>query len=146
MKKRKNKAIRIIPAKESKTPYKNRSPIFETYKNTKHNIKVKNPPLPPPPSPLHLYDVPWGKSRAIASLQDNACSYTDRINVVLLYPSRVTGTEDKHPSNFALRRLLGLERLLRDGRAGWLMGPSNEVLRQFIGKTALFGAESLDLW
>ena len=40
----------------------------------------------------------------------------------------------------------GVERLLRDGRAGWLMGPSNEVLRQFIGKTALFGSESLDLW
>ena len=65
---------------------------------------------------------------------------------VPLYPSRVTGTEDIHPSNFALRLLLGLERLLRDGRAGWLMGPSNEVLRQFIGKTALFGVGSLDLW
>ena len=40
----------------------------------------------------------------------------------------------------------GVERLLRDGRAGWLMGPSNEVLRQFVGKTALFGLNSLDTW
>ena len=26
------------------------------------------------------------------------------------------------------------------------MGPTNEVLRQFIGKTALLGMESLDYW
>jgi len=35
---------------------------------------------------------------------------------------------------------------LRDGKAGWVMGPTNEVLRQFIGKTALLGMESLDYW
>ncbi|KAJ7375928.1 hypothetical protein OS493_037993 [Desmophyllum pertusum] len=44
------------------------------------------------------------------------------------------------------KRDLGVERLLRDGRAGWVMGPSNEVLRQFVGKSSLFGLESLDLW
>ena len=26
------------------------------------------------------------------------------------------------------------------------MGPTNEVLRQFVGKTALLGIESLDYW
>jgi hypothetical protein len=26
------------------------------------------------------------------------------------------------------------------------MGPTNEVLRQFVGKTALLGMESLDYW
>lgn len=41
---------------------------------------------------------------------------------------------------------LGLERLVRDGKAGWVMGPTNEVLRQFIGKYALLGMESLDYW
>ncbi|KAK3879903.1 hypothetical protein Pcinc_015547 [Petrolisthes cinctipes] len=41
---------------------------------------------------------------------------------------------------------LGLERLLRDGKASWVMGPSNEVLRQFVGKTCLFGLESIDYW
>ena len=41
---------------------------------------------------------------------------------------------------------LGLERYLRDGKAGWVMGPSNEVLRQFVGKYALLGLESLDYW
>lgn len=41
---------------------------------------------------------------------------------------------------------LGIERLLRDGKAGWVMGPTNEVLRQFVGKMALLGAESLDYW
>lgn len=41
---------------------------------------------------------------------------------------------------------LGLERLLRDGKAGWVMGPTNEVLRQFVGKAALLGMESLDYW
>ncbi len=41
---------------------------------------------------------------------------------------------------------LQLERYLRDGKAGWVMGPTNEVLRQFVGKTALLGFESLDYW
>ncbi len=41
---------------------------------------------------------------------------------------------------------LGIERLLRDGKAGWVMGPTNEVLRQFVGKLALLGIESLDYW
>lgn len=41
---------------------------------------------------------------------------------------------------------LGLERYLRDGKAGWVMGPTNEVLRQFVGKLALLGPESLDYW
>ena len=41
---------------------------------------------------------------------------------------------------------LGIERLLRDGKAGWVMGPTNEVLRQFVGKAALLGFESLDYW
>lgn len=41
---------------------------------------------------------------------------------------------------------LQIERLLRDGKAGWVMGPTNEVLRQFVGKMALLGVESLDYW
>ncbi|KAK7022822.1 hypothetical protein SK128_011860 [Halocaridina rubra] len=41
---------------------------------------------------------------------------------------------------------LGIERILRDGKAGWVMGPSNEVLRQFVGKTTLMGMEVLDYW
>lgn len=41
---------------------------------------------------------------------------------------------------------LGIERYLRDAKAGWVMGPTNEVLRQFIGKMALLGVESLDYW
>ena len=41
---------------------------------------------------------------------------------------------------------LGIERYLRDGKAGWVMGPTNEVLRQFVGKMALLGIDSLDYW
>ena len=41
---------------------------------------------------------------------------------------------------------LGIERYLRDGKAGWVMGPTNEVLRQFVGKSALLGFDSLDYW
>jgi hypothetical protein len=41
---------------------------------------------------------------------------------------------------------LGIERYLRDGKAGWVMGPTNEVLRQFVGKYALLGLDSLDYW
>jgi len=41
---------------------------------------------------------------------------------------------------------LQIERYLRDGKAGWVMGPTNEVLRQFVGKTALLGIDSLDYW
>lgn len=29
---------------------------------------------------------------------------------------------------------LGIERYVRDAKAAWVMGPSNEVMRQFIGK------------
>ncbi len=41
---------------------------------------------------------------------------------------------------------LGIERYLRDAKAGWVMGPTNEVLRQFVGKAVLLGFESLDYW
>jgi hypothetical protein len=44
------------------------------------------------------------------------------------------------------KRDMGLERYLRDGKAGWVMGPTNEVLRQFVGKSALLGFEVLDYW
>lgn len=46
----------------------------------------------------------------------------------------------------ALQTELGIERLLRDGKAGWVMGPSNEVLRQFLGKTVLLGFDEIDYW
>lgn len=41
---------------------------------------------------------------------------------------------------------LGIERYLRDGKAGWVMGPTNEILRQFVGKAVLLGFDSLDYW
>ena len=41
---------------------------------------------------------------------------------------------------------LGIERYLRDAKAGWVMGPTNEVLRQFVGKSVLLGFDSLDYW
>jgi len=44
------------------------------------------------------------------------------------------------------KRDIELERYLRDGKAGWVMGPTNEVLRQFVGKAALLGFETLDYW
>ena len=47
---------------------------------------------------------------------------------------------------FLLPCFLGLERLLRDGKAGWVMGASNEVLRQVVGKRSLFGPEAIDFW
>jgi alkylation response protein AidB-like acyl-CoA dehydrogenase len=43
-------------------------------------------------------------------------------------------------------RELDLERLVRDSKAGWVMGPSNEVTSQLVGKWALFGANSVDWW
>ena len=44
------------------------------------------------------------------------------------------------------KRDMELERYLRDGKAGWVMGPTNEVLRHFEGKSALLGFEVLDYW
>ena len=44
------------------------------------------------------------------------------------------------------KKEMEIERYLRDGKAGWVMGPTNEVLRQFVGKLALLGFESLDYW
>ncbi|MEK0083254.1 acyl-CoA dehydrogenase family protein [Benzoatithermus flavus] len=46
----------------------------------------------------------------------------------------------------AYKPQLGIERYLRDGKAGWVMGPSNEILRQFVGKASLLGFQSLDYW
>jgi hypothetical protein len=39
-----------------------------------------------------------------------------------------------------------IERLFRDGKAGWIMAPSNEVTRILVGKWALHGAEAVDWW
>jgi alkylation response protein AidB-like acyl-CoA dehydrogenase len=44
------------------------------------------------------------------------------------------------------KRDMELERYLRDAKAGWVMGPTNEVLRQFVGKAVLLGFEVLDYW
>jgi len=44
------------------------------------------------------------------------------------------------------KRDMELERYVRDAKAGWVMGPTNEVLRQFVGKAALLGFQSLDYW
>ena len=44
------------------------------------------------------------------------------------------------------KRDMELERYLRDAKAGWVMAPTNEVLRQFVGKAVLLGFESLDYW
>jgi alkylation response protein AidB-like acyl-CoA dehydrogenase len=44
------------------------------------------------------------------------------------------------------KRDMELERYVRDAKAGWVMGPTNEVLRQFVGKAVLLGFESLDYW
>ena len=44
------------------------------------------------------------------------------------------------------KRDMELERYLRDGKAGWVMRPTNEVLRHFEGKSALLGFEVLDYW
>ncbi len=44
------------------------------------------------------------------------------------------------------KKELLIERVVRDSKAGWLMGPTNEVLRQFVGKWALLGFDSLDYW
>jgi alkylation response protein AidB-like acyl-CoA dehydrogenase len=44
------------------------------------------------------------------------------------------------------KRDMELERYLRDAKAGWVMGPTNEVLRQFVGRAVLLGFEALDYW
>ncbi|KAK8371722.1 hypothetical protein O3P69_018972 [Scylla paramamosain] len=40
---------------------------------------------------------------------------------------------------------LGIERLLRDGKAAWVLGPSKEKVKQIIGKTVLENHEVADL-
>ena len=41
---------------------------------------------------------------------------------------------------------LGLERLLRDAKAGSVMALTNEIVRSMVGQAVLTGPESLDLW
>ncbi|MCE2520239.1 MAG: acyl-CoA/acyl-ACP dehydrogenase [Alphaproteobacteria bacterium] len=43
-------------------------------------------------------------------------------------------------------RKAGIERLVRDAKAGWIMGPNNEITRQIVGRWALLGAEAADFW
>jgi alkylation response protein AidB-like acyl-CoA dehydrogenase len=42
------------------------------------------------------------------------------------------------------KRDMEMERYVRDAKAGWVMGPTNEVLRQFVGKAVLLGFDALD--
>ena len=44
------------------------------------------------------------------------------------------------------KRDMELERYVRDAKAGWVMGPTNEILRQFVGKAVLLGFDALDYW
>ena len=44
------------------------------------------------------------------------------------------------------KRDMELERYLRDAKAGWVMGPTNEVLRPCAGKPAPLRIDSLDYW
>src|SRR3954467_898433 len=44
------------------------------------------------------------------------------------------------------KRDMELERYVRDAKAGWVMGPTNEVLRQFVRKAVLLGFDALDYW
>src|SRR3954462_3430090 len=44
------------------------------------------------------------------------------------------------------KRDMELERYLRGAKAGWVMGPTNQGRRQFVGKGGLLGFESLDYW
>jgi len=60
--------------------------------------------------------------------------------------SRVVDTMLHACGGSGYKRDLELERYLRDGKAGWVMGPSNEVLRQFVGRSVLLGFDSIDYW
>ncbi len=53
---------------------------------------------------------------------------------------------EDHCGGTGYKKSLVIERVVRDAKAGWIMGPTNEVLRQFVGKWALLGFESLDYW
>ncbi len=46
----------------------------------------------------------------------------------------------------AYSRRLEIERVLRDSKAGWIMGPTNEVTRGIVGRWALHGHEAVDWW
>ncbi|KAK8391994.1 hypothetical protein O3P69_017546 [Scylla paramamosain] len=60
--------------------------------------------------------------------------------------ANVTETMLRVCGGTAYKTELGLERLYRDGKAGWVMAPSNEVLRNLIGLAALTGFPAIDLW
>jgi len=46
----------------------------------------------------------------------------------------------------AYSRRQEIERVLRDSKAGWIMGPTNEVARGIVGRWALNGYEAVDWW
>jgi alkylation response protein AidB-like acyl-CoA dehydrogenase len=39
-----------------------------------------------------------------------------------------------------------IERILRDSKAGWIMGPTNEIARGIVGRWGLLGYEAVDWW
>ena len=51
---------------------------------------------------------------------------------------------EDHCGGTGYKKSLVIERVVRGAKAGWIMGPTNEVLRQLVGKWALLGFESLD--
>ena len=44
---------------------------------------------------------------------------------------------EDHCGGTGYKKSLVIEHVVRDAKAGWIMGPTNEVLRQFVGKWAL---------
>jgi hypothetical protein len=46
----------------------------------------------------------------------------------------------------ACKRDMELECYVRDAKAGWVKGPTNEVSRQLVGKAVLLGFDALDYW
>jgi len=86
----------------------------------------KDPKVLPRASVLHwMWQVKFVAAKNVAHLSDK-----------MLHATGGTGYKPG----------LGIERYLRDAKAGWVMGPTNEVLRQFVGKSALLGFGSLDYW
>jgi len=79
-----------------------------------------------PRSPLEIWFI---------TAKCRGCANVSKVSETMLHATGGTGYSTA----------LGLERLYRDAKAGWVMGPTNEICTQVIGKLALID-EKVDYW
>src|SRR5919202_776139 len=96
--------------------------------------------------PIEVENVEVPGENVVGPVGDGAASNDEAVDPWFLIGSSSVWNGIALGAIDIAKRHMELERYLRDAKAGWVMGPTNEVLRQFVGRAVLLGFESLDYW